>query len=65
MKYARIELRIGDDATQAFKDAITGHDDDILLAVEKAIQKRIYARNAGDPFTDPMGVFVDLFEVDS
>ena len=41
----------------------TEDEKDIRLTVEKALQRAINAEAAGDPYSDPMGVFVEEIEV--
>lgn len=56
-----IRLTIGTEATGKFVEAITGDDDDILLAIERLIQERLDGGPTTDPNTDPMGVYVNDF----
>lgn len=65
MKYARIELRIGEVAIDRLRERITGHEDSILLAVEKVLKHELGLDEAGDPYSDPRGIFVDDFEVEA
>ena len=55
-----ITVTFGSEALGRFVDAMTGADNDILLAIEKTIEERIGAQDS-DPYSDPLGVFVDGF----
>jgi hypothetical protein len=57
-----IRVTLGVEAVGAFRDAITGNDDDILLGIEKYIEGRIGSTDL-DPYSDPMGVYVDDFSL--
>ena len=55
-----VTVTFGTEALGRFVDAMTGDDNDILLAIEKAIEARIGTEDT-DPYSDPLGVFVDGF----
>jgi hypothetical protein len=55
-----ITVTFGTSALGRFMEAMTGDDSDILLAIEKTIEARISSPDL-DPYSDPMGVFVDGF----
>ena len=58
-----ITLEVGADAWPAIEALKTELDNDIRLTVEKAIRAAIGSPNGADPYTDPMGVFVEEIEV--
>ncbi len=55
-----VTVTFGTEALGRFVDAMTGDDNDILLAIEKTIEARIGTEDA-DPYDDALGVFVDGF----
>ena len=55
-----VTVTFGTEALGRFVDAMTGDDNDILLAIEKTIEARI-GTDDPDPYSDPEGVFVDGF----
>jgi hypothetical protein len=55
-----ITVTIGVVAAGRFVDAMTGDDNDILLAIEKTIEDVIGTEDL-DPYSDDLGVFVDGF----
>ena len=55
-----VTVTFGVEALGKFMDAMTGDDNDILLAIEKTIEARIGSEDL-DPYSDQMGVFVDGF----
>lgn len=57
-----ITITFGTEALGRFMDAMTGNDDDVLLAVEKTIEDVIGTEDL-DPHTDALGVWVDGFRL--
>ena len=55
-----VTITFGVEALGKFMEAMTGDDNDVLLAIEKTIEERIGTTDS-DPYTEPMGVFVDGF----
>ena len=55
---AVVRLTIGNEAFARMRGAITGHDDDVLLAIEHTIQDALRLGQF-DPNDDERGVYVD------
>jgi hypothetical protein len=55
-----VTVTFGTEALGKFMDAMTGDDNDILLAIEKTIEARIGTEDL-DPYSDALGVYVDGF----